>query len=44
MASTIEASKVIPVSKKCKNIPDWNEHVEHHKQTSQFMQAKIILY
>ena len=44
IALTIEASKVIPVSKKSKNILDWNEHVERHKQTSQFMHAKIILY
>ena len=36
IASCIEASKVIPVSKKSKKIPGWNEYVERHKQTSQF--------
>ena len=37
IASCIEASKVIPVSKKSKKIPGWNEQVERHKQlTSQF--------
>ena len=34
--SCLEASKVIPVAKKSKIIPGWNEHVEQHKQTSQF--------
>ena len=34
--SCLEASKVIPVTKKSKIIPGWNEHVEQHKQTSQF--------
>ena len=34
--SCLEASKVIPVAKKHKIIPGWNEHVEQHKQTSQF--------
>ena len=36
IASCIEASKVIPVSKKSTKIPGWNEHVERHKQISQF--------
>ena len=36
IASCLEASKVLPISKKSKTIPGWNEHVERHKQTSQF--------
>ena len=32
----LEASKVIPVSKTSKKVPGWNEHVEPHKQKSQF--------
>ena len=34
--SCLEALKVIPVTKKSKIIPGRNEHVEQHKQTSQF--------
>ena len=34
--SCLETSKVISVTKSPKNIPGLNEHVERHKQTSQF--------
>ena len=36
IASCLEALKVIPISKKSKTIPGWNEHVERHKHISQF--------